>query len=287
MRYPSAVLPLLTATVISCAAAADQRPTSSQARRWRVMVIVPERHIDRPHIPDPAAETAICRALIDAGYKVIDQDRIAQIREDAVVDRIVQGGPGAGVDAQRLGRRFGADVLIAGEAFTQEETRQVVQTDLGQVTRIQCRGRVELRGIRVDSGEKFYSDSLHQTGAPDATVELASKICLEQLGDSIAPTLLRKLDGLAGSTAQSVELEVRGIGSFSQGRALEQALSHVPGVAEISPGTYEAHTYFLELRLQRVAISRFPAQLESAPSLKPFHLTIQSANGTRIIANAK
>src|SRR5437879_2893850 len=185
----SLLFTLLAFVAVPSAAQNASPPT----RRWRVIIIVPEQHLSRPRIPDPAVESTLSRLLIDAGFKVIDQDRIKEHRYSAQVDRIIKGGPDDTREAMQIGRRFGAAIFLTGEAFTQEVSRQRIETDLGIVDRVACRARIELRAIRVDTGERIYSDSMQRTGPPDATVELASKICLEQAADAMRSSLLARL----------------------------------------------------------------------------------------------
>ena len=266
---------------------ASAQTEEKQARRWRVMVIVPETHLAKPRIPDPAVETMLSKQLIDAGYKVIDQDRIGELRYSRIMDRILQGGSESKNDIIRLGRKFGADILITGEAFSQLVTRQTVDTDLGRVDEIRCRARVELRGIRMDTGEKIYADSIQKTGSADSTEELASKACLEQAAEDISSGLLVKLGKLAFSSSRQIELSIRGVSSQSKALQLEQALSMLSGVRDVSPGDYDAGTDETEVTLSSGSVRSFAARLETEPSLKKFRLHIQSANGSKIIANCK
>lgn len=280
---------LLTFLVLggSCDGGSAEAREASSKRRWRVIVIVPETHLSRPRIPDPAVETEVCRQLIEEGYKVIDQDRIKELRDSAVMDRIREGGPQATKEAVQLGRRFGADLFITGEAFTQEVSRQTVETDLGPVVQIRCRARVELKGIRMDSGEKFYAGSIQKTGSPEPTEELASKACLEQAASSLCPEVLDKCAGLASSEGQHVELEVRGVGSISLANQLTRAIEQLPGVLEIDPGDYDARTYFTELYLEKSQLRAFAGRLETTPALKRFRLRVESSSGTKIVAYCK
>jgi hypothetical protein len=261
-----------------------------QKRRWKVMVLVPETHIARPRIPDPAVETELSKELIDAGYKVLDQGRIAELRYSQVLDRILKGGDPAKVKLEviQLGRKFGADVLVTGEAFTTVYGQgQRVETDLGAVTKIRCAARVELKAIRMDTGEKFYADSVAEHVGPGASSEeLSSKACLEEAAADIASSLLEKMDKLALTPTQTVEVHIRGIGSAARGRELEEALSKSPGVRDVSPGDMDGDTYEMELEVDRSAVRNLASLLETAPSLKRFKLKVQSASGSRIIANA-
>ena len=256
----------------------------SKARRWKVMVIVPEQHLQERRIPDPAVETELCRQFIDAGYKVVDQDRIADLRYSAVMDRILEGGPNATKEVMQLRRRFGADILISGEAFTQEVMRKTVDTDMGDMLQIRCRSRVELKAIRMDTGERIYTDALQKTGSPEPTVELSSKACLEETAQEMGPGVLAKLDHLAYGSTQSIELELHNIGSLTLASQLETLLGHIPGVKDVTPGDFDASTYFAEVTLTRISLRAFAARLESDPHLRRFRLKVQSANGSKIIA---
>lgn len=293
-RRISLVIAALTLCV-SGAALAQTPPTGAgterQKRRWRVMIIVPETHIARPRIPDPAVETELSKELIDAGYKVIDQGRIAELRYSGIVDRIIKGGDPAKARAEviQLGRKFGADILITGEAFTTVygEGRRV-ETELGGVTKTRCAARIELKGIRMDTGEKFYADSVAEHVGPGASSEeLSSKACLEEAAADIATSLLAKLDKLALSATQTIELHVRGIGSAARGQELEEVLMKIPGIVDVSPGDMDGDVYQTELEVDKTAARKIASLLETSPALKKFKFKVQSSSGSKIIAHAQ
>lgn len=278
----AALLVLFTTPIATHAQTTDKR-----ARRWRVMVIVPETHLYRPHIPDPAVETELSKQLIDAGYKVVDQGRISDLRYSRVMDRILQGGPTTKAEVIRLGRKFGADLLVTGEAFSQLVTQKTVNTDLGQVAEIQCRARVELRAIRMDTGEKIYADAIQKTGSPDSTEELASKACLEEAAEDIGPSMIARLDQLALSPTRTMELSIRGVGSQTRAQQIEDIISHMSGVTDVSPGDFDSGTDETEITLSNNAVRTFGSRLETDTHLKRFRLRIQSSNGSKIIVNCK
>lgn len=267
---------------------AGNRTDRLQSRHWRVIVLIPEKHLSQPRVPDPAAETAVRKELIEAGYKVIDQERVNALRDQAVIDRIFQQGKDTRQEVVKLGQRFGADVLVIGEAFTQQDgvPRQIA-TDLGTVTRLQCRGRLELRAYRTDSAEIIFSDSQHLTGSPDATVELASKACLSELGETVGGLLLKKLAGLSASRTQQIELVLRKVASASVALELERTIGKMAGVKEIGPGEYTAHSDTFEITIDKEAIPAFVTSLELAPGLKRFHLTILSKSASRIVLESR
>lgn len=278
---------LSLAALMTWGATQSAAQSPSKARRWRVIVIVPEQHLAQPRIPDPAVETMLCQQLIDAGYKVIDQDRIADLRYSAVMDRIQAGGPNAAKELTQLRRRFGADILITGEAFSQEVQRRTINTDLGEVLSIRCRAAVELKGIRMDTGEKIYADRIHKTGDPEPTVELSSKACLEAAAEEMAPSMLQKLDRLAFGNTQQIELKIRNVGSVARANQLEALLMQVPGVRDVNPGDFDANTYTTEISIDKMVLRSFAARLETAPALRKFKMKVQSASGSEITVNCK
>jgi curli biogenesis system outer membrane secretion channel CsgG len=142
----------------------------------RVMVIVPEYHIQMP-IPDPAGETEILRKLLEAGFKVVDPSVLATIRtgkrfKDAVSDPMA---------AVALGRDFGADIVIFGEAFSQAASREN-----GRFT---CRARVEVKAVRTDNAEMLATNGFH-AGGQDIAESTASKTALRNAGAGVADYLL-------------------------------------------------------------------------------------------------
>lgn len=218
---------------------------------------------------------------------MVDQDRYRDIRYSDAVDRIVKGGRGADTEAAKIGRRFGADIFVTGEAFTQVATDTTEDIDGIRVRRLQCRARVELRAVRVDTAERIYSDAAQRTGAPDVSEELASKVALAQTAEVMAERLLSKLEKLAFGVGQHIELEIRGVPSVAVSSDVEKAISKLQGVVEVSPGTYETRIYRTEVLIARSALREFAAKLTTVSNLKRFRLKILSATGSRIVAQMR
>jgi curli biogenesis system outer membrane secretion channel CsgG len=145
----------------------------------KVMVIVPEVHIQRP-IPDPAGETEILRKFIEAGFKAIDPAVYATLRtgakfKDAVKDPMA---------AAAFGKQFGADIIIYGEAFS-----QTTAVDAGITT---CRARVEVKAVRTDNGEIVATNGLH-AGGQDMAESVAAKTALRNAGGFMGDYLLEQM----------------------------------------------------------------------------------------------
>jgi curli biogenesis system outer membrane secretion channel CsgG len=98
----------------------------------KIMVIVPEYHITF-RVPDPAGETEILRKFLEAGFRAVDPSMYATIRKGAKFNEAVKN-PMAAIS---LGKEFGADIVIFGEAFSERVDRQS--------NPVTCRARVEVK----------------------------------------------------------------------------------------------------------------------------------------------
>ncbi len=152
-------------------ASQDSRAAASQAQsRTRVGVLIPEEHLRR-RVPDPAGETEVIRLLAEAGYQVVDVRHLLalQDRERGKVSKLTSPA-----ELTRLGAELHVDVLILGEAFS-EETEPLFK---GVVT---SRARLEARAIRCATGEILATQGF-EAGASDLSGATSGKKALRQAG---------------------------------------------------------------------------------------------------------
>jgi curli biogenesis system outer membrane secretion channel CsgG len=142
----------------------------------KVMVIVPEKHINAA-IPDPAGETEILRKLTEAGFRAIDPAMFATLRHGVRFDEAMKNP----MAAASLGKEFGADVVIFGEAFSQLVSRES--------NTVSCRARVEVKAVRTDNAEILATNGL-QAGGQDIAESTAAKTALRNAGGQVADYLL-------------------------------------------------------------------------------------------------
>jgi curli biogenesis system outer membrane secretion channel CsgG len=153
--------------------------TLKQNSNLKVMVIVPETHIQRP-IPDPAGETEIIRKFIEAGFKVIDPAVYATLRSGAKFKDVITDP----MAAASFGRQFGADILIYGEAFSQTTGVDANTTS--------CRARIEVKAVRTDNGQMVAADGKH-AGGQDLSEAVAAKTALRNAGSQMADYILEQM----------------------------------------------------------------------------------------------
>lgn len=265
--FAAAGLLMAAAMPAMCGFVDDQRDVESGStatsthpaakRTWRVMVVIPEWHIQRP-VPDPAAETAVVDAFIKAGYRMMDLDLAAKHRYDAAVVNALNSRTMATIKSRFSDAK--ADILIVGEAFSQGTS-----TSLGNM--ISCRARVELKAIRRDSGEIIASQSA-QEGGLDLTEELAGKTALTRAGEVVAKKLLEDIDTLPAADSVPTEVIITGLKSVGALGEIEAEMGKVPGVRSVQRDEFDKGIATLEVFLDPAKASSFQTDLGKLKSHK-------------------
>lgn len=192
-----------------------------------VMVIIPETHLSR-RIPDPAGETEIIKTLINAGFKVLDPTVYQAIRDSDELGNAVKNQDAAA--AARIGTRFGADIIIFGEAFSEKTG---VQNGMSS-----CRARLEARAVSTRNAQILGADGKHAGGVDNAE-SVASKTALRNAGTQMGAYFVDALceaQGLsrsAGGNGEKVSEIVLSNASFASAGKVESYLKGMKGVAGV------------------------------------------------------
>ena len=202
-----ALRPEATGLTGTAAVPAPARPAAAPGPTPRplvLMVVIPETMLGRAGVPDPAAETQLIKRLIDAGYKVVEQKDVAQIRDTPAVQQ-VWGSP-TQQQTQALGTRYKADVLIVGQAFS-EAIGQVAAPQapsqpgapppppVGGPALVSARARVQVRVIVAATGRIVTSES-GTASAADVGEAMAAKEALSKAADLVADAILPRIAAL-------------------------------------------------------------------------------------------
>ena len=156
-------------------------------KRPTVMVIIRESHVAREatllpsRIIDPAGETEIIKRLLAENFKVVDSEYVHVMKTDEVRGTRLFGSLKT---STRYAADKKADVLIYGEAISE---RGAVLGDFEG-----CRGRIELKAIKVRTDEVLLADSA-EGGATDLAESVAGKKAIQQSANRLADTFLYKL----------------------------------------------------------------------------------------------
>jgi curli biogenesis system outer membrane secretion channel CsgG len=213
--------------------------------KMRIMVVIPEVHITRK-IPDPAGETEIIKKLLEKGFDVVDPKMVDAIRYDEQVAKAMKDEKAAAA----IGRDYGAEVVIIGEAFSEFAGRQP-----GGM--ISCRARVEARAIKVDTGNILAADGKHGSGM-DISENVAAKTALRQAGGELADYFIEQLKSVSEqpknaegakppASAGTVQILLSKIQSYGQLIQFEKAIKSIEGVKEVHRLSFSEGTARLDV----------------------------------------
>ncbi|MDO4264136.1 MAG: hypothetical protein Q4C67_08050 [Deinococcus sp.] len=216
-----------------------------QVAQARISVLIPEEIIRR-YVPDPAAETEIMRALIEAGYRVVDPGTQKRNAER----NLLRGQDLNAIPDLRT--RLNADYLVTGEAFA-EEYGAVSQGVRGYTARL------EVKVIDLASGQIVYSKAFQGSGV-GATDAVAGKTALMNVGRMAGrelPGLLNEaLQGKSSVAQRAYVLRILTPASFTEVNALAARLKAQPGIGDVMIRSVDSSGALLEI-----------VSAESAPAL--------------------
>lgn len=201
--------------------------TSAAAVLPKVMVIVDEKSLGT--ISTSEIEALAIKLLAEKEVETVDQDMVA-----ANLQRMRQALKGAGDirGAAALGREFGADVVLIGEAVVKPSAKRIAGSNLRSY-----QAAVTLRAVRTDNSVNLGSASENASivALEDVT---GSAQALRQAGkqalDKLIPAMLKKWEKSAGEpTAQTkINLDIT-VGGVDQMWKLKAMREKLRGMAEV------------------------------------------------------
>jgi len=214
----------------------------TKLRNPKIAVYIPETHIAY-RVPDPAGETAVIKAFVDAGFtnmiaaspklQVINPNRFAWYSKPVVQVNIE--------DMRNAARFFDADIIIMGEAFS-EGVGDVGRNLPGrQVTNaLSCKARAEAKMYVAKTGQIIAADGKFAAGV-DSSEAVASKKALAAAGKLLGEYFVEKLMESGSGNRQGFELIVKG-SDFSKVNQVQIALGRVNGIKNVNLSSYDNGT---------------------------------------------
>jgi hypothetical protein len=232
----------------------------------KVMVLVEEKSLGT--VATSEIEAMAVRLLGDRQIETVDQDMVR-----ANLQRVQQAMKGAGDDrgAAALGREFGADVIVVGDAVAKPAARRIGESNLRAY-----QAAVTLRAVRTDNSVNLASASedvsvvaLDDVSGGAKSLKAAGQKAL----DVLIPAMIEKWEksappaaaGAAAAGGGNLDITVGGVDQVWKLKAIRESLrarkEAVDGVTQRS--------YAQGLAIFRVA-SRLPAEeLAEALVMKP------------------
>ena len=202
-----------------CAALLSALPLSAGPK---VMLLVDEKSLGT--IPTSEIEAMAVRMLAEKQIETVDQDMLRanlKKRQDAMRD--------AGDDrgAAALGREFGADVVILGEAVAKPSARRIGETNLRSY-----QAAVTLRAVRTDNSVNLASASEHATivaledvSGSAQSLQNAGRQCLNQLIPAMIEKWTRDVpEPAVAADTPTIELTVGGLDQVWKLKAVRDRL---------------------------------------------------------------
>lgn len=180
----------------------------------RVLLVIEEQH-DGARAPAAGAEPELARALLGAGWTLVERYDTDQARSRISIDRLLRGET-QGLEVTGLS----ADVLIVGRVTVKKE-----EAPYGITYPVHA-ARLDLRALATDTGRIFFVDAA-QGAAPGDAGTAATRVA--QL---TTPKLLAALKslGAANSDSATSELRIAGLKEAAAADRLAAALAKLPGV---------------------------------------------------------
>ena len=202
----------------------------TKLRNPRIAVYVPEHHIQY-RVPDPAGETALVKALVEAGFNNVTE----------VGSRMSITNP-MNMNANQLtqaAQQFGVDIVIVGEAFSEGVGDPAQWLPGKQSSKMQsCRARLEAKMFIVKTGQIIAADGKYGS-AIDVSESIAAKKALADAGQQMGEYFIEQLMNLGSGNRQSLQVLVSA-SDFSKINKIQSALGQVQGVNSVHLSSYEA-----------------------------------------------
>ena len=199
-----------------------------QLRNPKIAVYVPESHLQY-RIPDPAGETAIVKALIEAGF--------SQVTEVGARLNIPNPLNMTAAEMTRAANQLGVDIMIVGESFSEGLGDAAQWLPGRQRSNMQsCRARVEAKMFIVKTGQIIAADGKYASGI-DNSQAVAAKKALAAAGKQMGEYLVQQITGLYTSQ-QNIEVIVYGA-AYQKISQVQNAISAVHGVKSCNLSNYE------------------------------------------------
>ena len=175
----------------------------------KVMVMVDEKALGS--VSTSEIETMAVKKLADKGVETVDQSMV-----QATLERIQKALRGAGDNraAAVMGREFGADVMLIGEAVSKPNAARIGDSNLRSYM-----ASASFRAVRVDNAVNIASSSETATAIAMDDITGSSK-ALKAVGekalDKIIPELVSKWEnpdgkGSANEKRSTIEITVGGM----------------------------------------------------------------------------
>ncbi len=231
----------------------------------RMMVMIRDYFEDPDYGADFAkggavAQTAMEKELLRLDFPLVDRGQMGAINE-----RDTQTSYSDPAKAAALGKRFGAEVVIVGEATS----AQMDQSNPHGVAVYHCDAQASAKAIKTDNAQIIASESVTSgrvvKGGRATAAKEALRIAGEKLASAMRDQILEKWRGEAFNTV-SVQIIALSANNDRR-RAFQKDLAAIRGVKNVSERSWTNEVLELDVEIDGALWSDFDRRIEDLPSV--------------------
>jgi len=260
-------------TALAAVMTAAVRVCAQDSEMPRIMVVVDEK-IDDKDATAQKVTGKIESAFLAKGYRLVDKSQFETVRA-----RDLSLGDLNPTKAKELGRRFGAELIIAGGAqavFGEERETYGIKT-------VEYTADGEVKVIITDTGDIIAVSSATSKKASQGRSQAASK-ALDELGDSLASDLLAKVQMKLKDMKErpvAVQLALLGVTDASLMKIEQELPGKIPMIQKMKLRYMEGDAAVEDVWI-RGSIDDLRKQFSSMSDYK-----VESFTGNRLDVNTK
>ncbi len=189
--------------------------------------------------PTQASEIEISRKLLEAGFDLVDPKQFNKLKDDKALQDAFDNTS----DASKVASRFGADIIIIGDAFSEYSRAQNNMSS--------CRGSVQVKAVMAGNATILAANSFSASGL-DATEIIAGKKALAgagaKIGDYVLTQLCAKSDDIISymgkqentgnnNSASETDLQFNNV-DYTTSATLTDVIKAIKGVSNVEKISY-------------------------------------------------
>ncbi len=246
-------------------------------RKWTIAVIIP-KNTDNANYAETAL-TTLNDAVIDSGFRVVDQDVIASLETPKILAQINSGNY---LSASKLLRDNGVDVLIIGKPYTQDMAAYNDNSYGVNVSLNTAKGHLDTKVVRCDTAELLASKSFEATGVGAGQEPKIQSIKNSSI--EAGKYLVGQIMKLPASTSAHIQLSIKNI-SFIKAKSIIEALKRVRGISKVTSRGYRNKEALYEIETNGDVNLLTDNMSENTKLIKLFKLEIISVSSGKIEAS--
>jgi len=233
---------------------ADRLRALGLLHEWKVAVRMESRD----------AEDAVVRELLNSGYRVIDESRLAELRRDEAAARAAEGDKRS---LARIKQEYNADLFVTGNA----RANYIDSAAQGGVGFYRSRGHVDYRAYYTDTAEILIA---HHASAEvlDQSKSLSVAKSLRTAGERAGSDIAERMLIAPAAMTPFVSVKITNLARLSQAAELENGIKRLRGVTSVKRHRYTGGTLELDVFVKSEYRDALPEAIESSQVGKRYGL---------------